>query len=544
MSGWKLAVSVLAALILAGEIYGPAMAGVFVLDDLYLPFAHANASTMPVGAWLAGQRPVLMLSYWINYGMSGVNPSAYHWTNVLLHVVNAGFVFAILRRLTRNELISALAAGIFLVHPIQTEAVAYVAGRSDVLSALFSLAAYLMFLRIREAGATWAGIAPVAVLFVCAVLCKEQAAVLPGALLLTDFWLGGIAAVRVNARLHGLFVVLGAAGGAFVAWRLSLADTAGLGLAGLGPMDYFFTQCRVVWHYLKLVVLPLGLNIDTDFAISRSLFDQGSIIGLVAILALIAGAWRIRPKHPLVGLSLLLFLLWLAPTSSFMPIRDVVAERRVYLPLAGLLLAAAGYLARSAVSKEVLLAGGGVAMLVLSVLTYGRAEAWGDDIKLWEETVRESPRKWRPRFQLADAYFQSRRFAEANREFAKAAEIDGSDVRLLVNWGLSLDAAGDTNGALVKFEQAVKRESTAHTQSLVGMANGKLGRYDEALKALDAGGKLDPNFAPIYVNRGNVYASHGNWVEAVPQYKTALRLDPNNEGARHGLRQGLQNGVQ
>jgi tetratricopeptide (TPR) repeat protein len=182
-------------------------------------------------------------------------------------------------------------------------------------------------------------------------------------------------------------------------------------------------------------------------------------------------------------------------------------------------------------------------VLLLGVATHARATVWSSEILLWEDTVAQSPNKWRPRFQLADAYFQARRYDAANREFERAAAIDAKDPRLFVNWGISLEAMGDPDRALEKFQQAAKIENTAHTQSLIGMVHGKQGRAEQALAALAEGERLDPNFGGTYVNRGNVYSTSGDWAQACPQYQRALRLDPHSEGARQGLRLCAQNGV-
>jgi tetratricopeptide (TPR) repeat protein len=535
---WRIPLLGMAALVFAFEIYSPALDGPFVLDDLYLPFQYADAATMPVRVWLAGQRPVLMLSFWLNYQVSGAAPGSYHSLNVLLHVLNAILVWGIARRLSRNQVASLVVAGVFLAHPLMTEAVAYVASRSDVLSTTFCYGAYLLFLRGREAGVSWGQAARILLLFVLGVLTKEHSAALPAVFLLTDFVLGGIASIRSNLRLHGPVVALGALGGAYVAWRLSESDTAGFAMAGLGPLDYFFTQTGVIWHYLRLVVLPLGLNVDPDFAIARA---PG--LGMVALLALVAAAIVLARRAPLVSLGIAVFLVLLAPTSSFVPIRDVAAERRMYLPFVGLALVLVGAIERIKPAPSVLAWGGGALVLLLGVATHARATVWSSEILLWEDTVAQSPNKWRPRFQLADAYFQARRYDAANREFERAAAIDAKDPRLFVNWGISLEAMGDPDRALEKFQQAAKIENTAHTQSLIGMVHGKQGRAEQALAALAEGERLDPNFGGTYVNRGNVYSTSGDWAQACPQYQRALRLDPHSEGARQGLRLCAQNGV-
>src|SRR5512143_4147669 len=122
--------------------------------------------------------------------------------------------------------------------------------------------------------------------------------------------------------------MLAAAGawGGFAVWRvLQGAPTAGFHVAGLTPATYFFTQCRVIWTYVRLFFLPSGQNVDPDVAVSHGLLDHGAIFGLAALIALIAAAWIYRRRWPLAAFGVFMFVLLLAPTSSFIPISDVSA---------------------------------------------------------------------------------------------------------------------------------------------------------------------------------------------------------------------------
>jgi tetratricopeptide (TPR) repeat protein len=534
---WLLPALAAAALIGAFTIYGPALSGPFVFDDLNLPFADPNPDAMPLRAWLGGQRPVLMATFLANFQIWGNSGTAfYHATNILLHALTTLLVFACLRRLIRHDLASALGAGLFLVHPLQTEAVAYIASRSDGLSTFFCYAAYWLFLKSRETGVTWTDSARILALFACGLLTKEHSAVLPAAFLATDFLLEGTAAIKRNLRLHAPVVAGGVLGLGYVATRLSESDTAGFRMADLGPLEYFSTQTRVFWHYAKLVALPLGLNADTEFEVSRSLTDHGSQIALTGIVVLAAAAFAFRKRYPAAALGVFLYLIFLAPTSSFVPIRDLVAERRVYLAFLGISLLAAEAVRRMNTSAFAVATAGSVILLILSALTHARAGVWGDGLALWRETVKASPRKFRPRFQLADAYFQLQRYSEANREFAEAAKLDKTDDRMFVNWALSLDAEGRPDEALEKLQRAAEIRNTAHVKSQIGLILGKQGKGAAALQALEEATRLDPGFAPTHAIRGNVYATQNDWPKAVEEFRRALQLDPGNATARQGLR--------
>src|SRR5262249_2157756 len=152
--------------------------------------------------------------------------------------------------------------------------------------------------------------------------------------------------VKRNWRLYGL-VILGSAGGAFYVLNvLRQSGSAGFAMKDLTWPQYFFTQCRVIWTYLRMYVLPIGLNLDPDVPISKTILDHGAVFGLLGLLAAVGLAIYYRKRYPLASFGFLATLLLLAPTSSIAPLRDPQAEHRLYLPFIGLLLITAEVLRR------------------------------------------------------------------------------------------------------------------------------------------------------------------------------------------------------
>jgi tetratricopeptide (TPR) repeat protein len=363
------------------------------------------------------------------------------------------------------------------------------------------------------------------------VVTKEHTLTLPVLLVLTDyFWSRG--GLRKNGILYGLLALAGA-GGARVVWRALQGNTAGFGMADLTPTTYFFTQCRVVWTYIRMFALPYGQNADPDVPLSQGLFDHGAIFGLAALVAVLAAAWIYRKRWPLASFGVLVFLLLLAPTSSIVPIRDVLAERRLYLPFLGLALVCLECLRRVRAREA---AWACAAVLALSaVLTYQRAQVWASPLALWEDTVAKSPRKFRPRFQLAFALYEENRCPEAVQSYETTSRLGPADDQLLIDWALALDCSGRANEAIGKLRQAAAWGNGAHAHALMGMVYGKQGRAQEALDELAAAEQLDPNFAMTYVYRGNVYATLGDRAAAAREYQHALALNPGNPAARDAL---------
>jgi protein O-mannosyl-transferase len=227
----------------------------------------------------------------------------------------------------------------------------------------------------------------------------------------------------------------------------------------------------------------------------------------------------------------------MAPTSSILPIRDPVAERRLYLSMPGLLLIVVDFLGRWKVDRKVLAAVCGVVVLLAAGATRARAAVWDSALDLWQDTVQKSPGKSRPHFQLGVAYFDAGRYDLAVAEYEKTAAIDPPTYGLLVDWALALDKLDRMQAALDKLNQAANIDRTPHVYTQIAVVYAERSVWKPALEALDTAQKQDSNFAPIYVYRGNIYLKQSppDLCAAIRQYKEALVRDPYHDEARRNL---------
>lgn len=296
---WWLYYLGIAALIVytAFEVYGPALHGPFVYDDFSLPFYNPLFHTERLMEWIRGVRPLLMISYWINFQLAGRDAYWYHFLNLLIHLANSVAVYLIVRRIlvrevldrARLEIFAVFAGTLFLLHPLQTESVAWVAGRSESLSVLFFLYAFVVFLYRPSEAIGWGRAVLVLLLYACAVASKEHTAILPVLLVFTDLWWAPedrIGAVRRNWRLYMPMLFGGLLAGIFVWNVLSKSESAGFGGAGVSWFSYALTQGRVLFVYLRLFLVPVGQNIDYDMPWSPSRFDLATFAGIAGI-----GSW-------------------------------------------------------------------------------------------------------------------------------------------------------------------------------------------------------------------------------------------------------------
>lgn len=546
------------AIIVLFWAYSPVMHTGFLFDDNTFQQFTLPPASAPLSSWIGPSRQLLTLSYWVNTQISQQDTFSFHVFNLLLHYATSGLIFLIVRRFlewsaaeplhkpSHRTLLAAFAALLFLFHPVQTESVAYIAGRSESLSGFFGAAAIVAFLYRGATAISWSRAAAVVLLFGAAMLSKEQAIVIPAVFLLIDFWWNpgfSLQGIRGNWKLY-LPLAAGATAGVARLWKMILGIGTG-GSAGFGMKDftwyqYLFTQFRALFVYLFTFVLPVNLTVDWDFPISKSILDHGSLPGLLVLLAFAAAAWHYRRRFPLAAFGYFVFLLLLAPTSSILPIRDPVAERRMYLPMLGLILILVDLLGRLKLDRKTLSIACVTVLLFAVGLTRARAWVWTDAVALWEDTARKSPNKARAHFQLAFAYYEQGRFDRAIAEFQRTSELEAPNYNLLVDWAEVYDAANQPDLALAKLRQAAALEPTAHVYSQIGRNYAKRSRWNEAMEAFNTAEKIDPSFAPTYAYKGLLHLANNNPAAAVPEFQHALQLDPNLQPAQQGLIQAQQ----
>ena len=543
---WALPAAAFIALVLAFQAYEPALGGPFLFDDHYLPFRLPAWSQMPLSAWMSSVRPMLMLSFWLNMRWLGPGPSGFHAVNVFLHAITAILAGLIARQLlikikTAPRLASGLgafAAALFLLHPATTESVAYIAGRSDVLSTLLCYAAIAVFLRRGNSDIGLPYTLLILALVGAACLTKEYSVALPAVFLLADYYFNpgfSLEGIRKNSLLYQALLVLGLIA-AFAVWKLlANADSAGFGLKDFTPVQYFFTQCRSIWIYTRLFVLPANQNADYDMPISRTPFEYGAALCLIALLVAVWLAWRYRNEFPLASFGLLFVLVMLAPTSSFVPIKDPLVERRMYLPMLGWILIAIDLIRVWNPPRAALTTLMASVLAVMSYATWTRASVWSNAELFWGDAVAKSPAKARPRMQLAHANFEANNCVASAKNYELASKLEKPDYRLLVDWALSADCAGDPARAMELLRQAAKLERTAHVYSQIGMVYAKQNRFAEALDAIETAEQIDPRYPIIYVYRGNIHLTQGEIDKAEKEYIKALEIAPDSELAQAGM---------
>ena len=541
---WLAAVSLgVAALTIA--LYGPALHSPFLFDDNHLPF-RITERVEPLHVWLSGVRPVLMFTYWANFQLSGDSPFGYHMVNVLIHAANTGLTFLVLLRLLtmagwkRRSCIAASAVGasIFLIHPLQTESVSYIAGRSESLESFFLLLAYVVFLYRSTESVRWREAALIMALFALGVGSKENAVAFAGVLVLTDVsWPRpfSTAGLRNNWRLYALMASFLPAAVLAIFRLLSHAPTAGFAVHGVTWYQYGFTEARAVARYVQMAVAPFGQSIDHDFAISATVTQHGAVFFLILWAGVLALALAQRRRFPLACFGLLFFLVVLAPTSSVVPIADPLVERRMYLPMIGLILIGIEVLSRLRLQAPALVSTVLIVTLVYGALCYERNREWGDPEELLASATRECVRNPRPYVMLAE-YLITQNRCRAAIPYLEEGARKIANPTIYVSWGRALECLGDRQGAMQDLQKAAAMApNSTEVFQLIGLLYGEMKMPDQAGMALRKAVEVAPDSTRAHSALGLWYESMHDLGQAEAQYRTASGLDPNDWESRIGL---------
>jgi len=460
-------------------------------------------------------RPLMTFGYLICYQLFGPLPYGFHLANIMLHVAVVCLLLGVTRRVFRDSLLALLAAGLFALHPVHTESVAWIAGVPDIELTFFYLLAFWFFLRIAQpdGGSALGARLGMAASFALALLAKEPALTLPlVATLYEHFYRDdrGQTSPGVKFSRYGPLWLLAGAYLLFRAWLLgSLAPV--LQRPGLGWFDAGLSAVALVAQYLQKLVWPVRLCAFHIFRPSTSLFDARVLAGLAALLACIAAFVVLFRRARPASFALVWLLLTLTPVlNARWMAANVFAERYLYLPSVGfcwLVAWGAATLWRAGWARPGLWRSGiGLALYALLALYAYRSVArnrdWHDEFTFCTRTLECSPDAFLIRTNLGKVYWDRSDVAAAEREWRESYRLGPSSVITLNN---------------------------------LGVLRTRQGRYAEAVEFLQKAIRLKPTYANAHLSLGIAYDEMGRPEQAETEYRTAVGLAPLNSEARRRL---------
>ena len=559
--------TIVVAVILAGAAawaYSTSFAGVLVLDDKFAIADNPNIKTLwplttamsapaesPVSA-----RPIASLTLAINYALAPpavrdvLSPGGpfsppdvrerflrniwgYHFLNLLIHVLAALTFFGVIRRTLRSvrlrdrfgsasTALAFVASLIWVVHPLLTDAVTYVIQRTELLMGLFFFATLYCSIRAGEPGTSARArrVWTTATIVACALgmASKQTMVTAPLVVWLWDRMFldqeagDGSGSITPHSRrpLYAGWAATWALLAVLVAmerWPHSI----GFAREGWTPWTYLLTQTGVIAHYVRLAIIPSPLALDYDgWPMATSVFDVAQF-AVPLLIAFIVTVWAIvrRRRWGFLGGW---FFATLAPSSSVLPLAtEIAAERRMYLPLAALVVTAV--IAVFIVGQRVLsmlvadtnrrhvIGTTAAAIVVIAVVaiyvpnTRARNRDFWSDEEIWRDTVEKRPTNPRARVSYGVDLYAAGRLEEAERELREAVRLKDTNAAAHANLGPVLCAQGKLDAGIYHLERALA---------------------------------LDPDYTRAHANLGEAYAARGKRASAAEQFALAVHFDPDN----------------
>jgi protein O-mannosyl-transferase len=516
--------------------YFPAMGAGWIWDDNHHVTENIQLRTLHgLGElWLRPGAvpqyyPLTHTTFWIEYHLWGVNPLGYHVDNILLHIANAIMVGLILWRLGVPGY--WLAAGVFALHPVQVESVAWVTERKNVLSGLLYLSSLWVALDVWEIapssrsapGLPWRKYLLCLLLFVLALLSKSVTATLPAIILLFIWWKRGRVTWRQAASLIPFFV-FGLAMGSLTAWMEVHV------VGAVGPeWDWTFPQRiliagRAIGFYLD----KLGWPYPLIFIYPRPPVDDSDLTqwaSPVAVIALLAALFALRRRiglEPLV--AALFFVITLIPALGFVNIYPMrytfVADHYQYLACIGPI----ALLAAVVVERQLLIL---PLLAILGFLTWQQAQVYTDAQTLWSDVVKKDIRSILGHTDLGFVLSDRGDKAKARVELLSALDLNPNFVDARVGLGSVAESEGDYMEAMDDYRAA---RSAAPDNPMPPWRIALLDRHTnnlaEARVEFAEAARNLPDPSPAYEQLGEIELGEGRLQQAVDQFKLALDHNP------------------
>lgn len=495
--------------------------------------------------------PLVFTCFWVEYHLWGLSPAGYHLINVILHGLNSGLLFLVLRRLRLPG--AWLAAAIFALHPVHVESVAWVTERKNVLSGFFYLTSFLAFWRFSpperdSRSGSWGWYLLSLVLFLAALFSKTVTCSLPAVIILVWWWQRGWPTKREILALLPMFVL-----GLLLALNTVRVEKHQVGAEGedwnFTPVDRCLIAGRALWFYAGKLLWPHPLifnyprwHIDTEQP-WQYLFPLAALLVLIGLLL----ARHRLGKGPLV--ACLIFAGTLVPALGFFNVYPMifsfVADHFQYLASIPLLVLAVvgahGMFRRWQVPANV---SGSLAagfFLLLGILTWKQCHVYQNVYVLWEDTLAKNPDSWLAHFNLGGRHLDDGHHNLALHHFQRTLDIKPHYSGAFYNWGKLLAQEKKYDQAEEKFQQALRYDSKDPVIFFsLGLLQAFQKNFQESLPFFEKALALFPDYPEANFHMGYSLLKVDRPREALPFLRKAVQLRPHAIDFRQSLDEALE----
>ncbi len=492
------------------------------------------------------RRPMSFFTFALNFHYGQLNVKGYHIVNLLIHILSGFLVFFLTRLIfsasfkgkklsdSNTNYAALFTALIFLSHPIQTQGVTYIVQRMTSMASMFYLLSVLCYALGRKYQIGKFNNKAILLYFltiisaILSLLSKQIAVTLPFTLLLYEFFF-----IRDdNGKHYKKYLIFSSISLLIASVVIIISGYLPAETENISRQEYLYTQFRVIVKYFQLLLVPIGQNLDYYFPLSQTLWAWKEIASLMILIVVLSSAIYFYKKFPIYSFGILWIFITLSVESSIIPIRDVIFEHRLYLPMFGFALIISSivmkYVGKLSLKTSSLIL---IAFIVTySIFSFNRNKVWASQYSLWEDITRKSPQKPRPWYNLGKICLDEGKYNKAIKYSKNSLEVDPTQANAWYNIGLCFERLGSQQKAPVYYFRAIKEDSL-HTRSMNNLGSLYIDQKDfpKAVEYLEMAYKIDKNQIILLQNLGIAYYRLGEYKNAIKYNKRLIKLKPDSE---------------
>ncbi len=531
---------VLLLFLVAVIVYLPSISAPFIIDDnhmivenmfikhlKYIPmFFKGYVTSFPIPRGMC--RPLLMLTFMFNYANGKLNPIGYHIINILFHFLNATLLYLLLLKLQKNNVSRFAAAStalLFVVHPLNTEAITYISSRSDLMVTSLLLAGVIFLIKIR----LWTSL----LCYTFALLTKETGLTFP--ILVGAYTFIHIEPKRWFEKKRNVFylsIILITV--LYIIYKSTIFSPT--------PTRFYrsvysnvLVQSVVTLMYLKLFVFPHPLNILHYVPNYNSILTPEVFLSVTVIAIMFITIFLTRKKSPLIATGISWFLIGVLP-KFYARLHYTACEHHFYLPGIGLFIIVFVIINKyCTLHKRITVATLAGVTIIMAITAMGRNHEYSDPLRFWEISAQRNPHSGLIHNNLGVEYMRRRLYRKAEEEMHRAIAL-ADDLESIVNGRINLAYTYIKTGKYKEAEKEIKeclkvsKTPPLGAHQTLGVIYTKMGRKQDALEAWSKEIKLFPAFPGTYLNIGIVYLNEGKLDKALRFFRRAIEVNPNHYG--------------
>lgn len=490
--------------------------------------------TRDTGAGEISYRPVVTLSYFLDYRLWKLNAFGYHLTNLILHIINALIIFYLVNLITAKPIAGFISALLFALHPVNTEVVSAICFREDLLAFLFFTASLVFYISAQKSSGRKSKLNYLMSLglFFPALFSKEMAVTLPLVLILYDYYFGvnkkHISVVGIK-KYAGYFIILAVY---FLFWGVIFKNpNPPAGYPGGNFYTNILTMTGVIADYIRWAIAPVGLHfLVTEPHLIKQHFSPEVLASFLTIAVCLATAFKMRKTAKVMSFAIAWFFVTLFPVMNIFPIKHIIGLRYLYLPIAGFCIFLALALLRITNKKAADIAVA-VVFLAYSILTTARIPVWKDNISLWSEITVCYPDNHFAHYGLGEVYLKNKMLNQAIGEFKVSAKFNAKDARLYYKIGDLCAEVNKNQEAENAYKKAIElNPGYFEAYNNLAALYSQTGRTEEAISLWSKAVNIQPRFAIAHFNLSIFYFQNKQYDLAVKHADKVLacggKIDP------------------